>query len=128
RNGEEPVKEARRRAHEFYQRLMTDTFKECRRILRDDGPLTVMFTHKKQEAWEAVFTSLIQAGFKITATWPVKTESEHSLHQAKKNAAQSTVILVARKREAWAGIGYFDSGMQAEIRQKARSTADRLQQ
>lgn len=114
-------------AHAFYQDLMTDTFKECKRILRDDGALTVMFTHKKQEAWEALFTSLIQAGFTITATWPVKTESEHSLHQAKKNAAQSTVILVARKRQGGAGVGYFDSALKNEIRDKARATAERLQ-
>jgi adenine-specific DNA methylase len=122
------AKEARKEAHEFYQNLMTRTFQECRRILRDDGVLTVMFTHKKQEAWEALFESLIQAGFKITATWPVKTESEHSLHQAKKNAAQSTVILVARKRPQAAGVGYFDSAMLHEIREKARSTAQRLQE
>jgi adenine-specific DNA methylase len=120
------TKEARKQAHAFYQGLMTDTFKEAKRILRDDGVLTVMFTHKKQEAWEALFNSLIRAGFTITATWPVKTESEHSLHQAKKNAAQSTVILVARKRPAGAGVGYFDSALQAEIRKKARDTADRL--
>lgn len=119
--------EAKAKAHAFYQGLMTDTFKECRRILRDDGVLTVMFTHKKQEAWEALFTSLIRAGFTITATWPVKTESEHSLHQAKKNAAQSTVILVARKRPGAAGIGYFDSALKKEIRDKARATAERLQ-
>lgn len=125
RNGR--TAEARTKAHAFYQRLMTDTFKECRRILRDDGVLTVMFTHKKQEAWEALFKSLIQAGFKITATWPVKTESEHSLHQAKKNAAQSTVILVARKRPHGAGVGYFDSSMQKEIRENARKAAERLQ-
>ncbi len=118
--------EARKKAHAFYQSMMTDTFRECRRILRDDGALTVMFTHKKQEAWEALFSSLIRAGFTITATWPVKTESEHSLHQAKKNAAQSTVILVARKRPDGAGIGYFDSAMRDEIRQRARTTAERL--
>ena len=84
--------QARARAHAFYQGLMSDTFKECRRILRDDGALTVMFTHKKQEAWEALFTSLIQAGFIITATWPVKTESEHPLHQAKKRVFPTQAI------------------------------------
>jgi len=119
--------EARVKAHELYQNLMTQTFLECRRILRDDGVLTVMFTHKKQEAWQALFASLIRSGFTITATWPVKTESEHSLHQAKKNAAQSTVILVARKRSEGAGIGYFDSGMREDIRARARATAERLQ-
>ncbi|MFI5341434.1 MAG: DUF1156 domain-containing protein [Candidatus Methylomirabilales bacterium] len=104
RNGDKKtVKEARKEAHEFYQSLMTDTFKECRRILRDDGVLTVMFTHKKQEAWEALFGSLIRAGFTITATWPVKTEGWHTLNQAKKNAAQSTVLLVARKRPGGPG-------------------------
>jgi adenine-specific DNA methylase len=120
------TKEARAKAHAFYQGLMTDTFKECQRMLRDDGVLTVMFTHKKQEAWAALFTSLIRAGFTITATWPVKTESEHSLHQAKKNAAQSTVILVARERPAGAGVGYFDAALRQEIRMRARSTAERL--
>jgi adenine-specific DNA methylase len=120
-------KEAKRRANEFYQRVMTDSFKEAHRILRDDGVLTVMFTHKKQEAWEALFTSLIRAGFVITATWPVKTESEHSLHQAKKNAAQSTVILVARKRPSDAEKGWFDSDMRQAIRLAARSAAERLQ-
>jgi adenine-specific DNA methylase len=121
------TKEARVRAHAFYQKLMKETFREARRILRDDGVLTVMFTHKKQEAWASLFTSLIQAGFVITATWPVKTESEHSLHQAKKNAAQSTVILVARKRTEGAGVGYFSAAMREEIRQKARSSAERLE-
>ncbi len=120
------AKDARAKAHAFYQRMMADVFREARRILRDDGVLTVMFTHKKQEAWEALFTSLIEAGFTITATWPVKTESEHSLHQARKNAAQSTVILVARKRPVGAGIGYFNAALRQEIRDRARATAERL--
>lgn len=122
----EKAADARRKAHAFYQRLMGETFTECRRILCDDGALTVMFTHKKQEAWEALFTSLVKAGFTITATWPVKTESEHSLHQAKKNAAQSTVILVARKRDDKAEVGYFDAEMRGEIRFAAQKTAERL--
>ena len=118
---------ARERARAHYRELMTGTFRECHRVLQDDGVLTVMFTHKKQEAWEALFTALIQSGFTITATWPIKTESEHSLHQARKNSAQSTVFLVARKRDPEAGTGYFDRAMQAEIRQRAESAADRLQ-
>ena len=93
---------------------MAEAFTECHRIFRDDGVLTVMFTHKKQEAWVSLFNSLIRSGFSITATWPVKTESENSLHQAKKNAAQSTVILVARKRGIKAGTGYFGPQMRAE--------------
>ncbi len=121
-----PIASPKDLANVFYENLMTQVFRECHRILRAEGALTVMFTHKKQEAWENLFNSLIRAGFTITATWPVKTESEHSLHQAKKNAAQSTVILVARKRPAGAGIGYFDSALQAQLRGRAREAAARL--
>ncbi|MBS5905215.1 DUF1156 domain-containing protein [Roseomonas mucosa] len=120
------AKEAAAAAQAHYQSLMTKVFAEAHRVLRQDGVLTVMFTHKKQEAWEALFASLIEAGFTITATWPVKTESEHSLHQAKKNAAQSTVILVARVRPDHAGTGYFDTAMQARIRTAAEAAAERL--
>jgi adenine-specific DNA methylase len=127
RDGHGSAAVARAAARNHYRELMTSTFRECHRVLQDDGVLTVMFTHKKQEAWEALFTSLIRSAFTITATWPIKTESEHSLHQAKKNAAQSTVFLVARKRDPAAGTGYFDRAMQTEIRRRAESAADRLQ-
>jgi adenine-specific DNA methylase len=100
RIGTTKAKIAAAAAQAHYQKLMTQIFVEARRVLRPEGVLTVMFTHKKQEAWEALFSSLIEAGFNITATWPVMTEGAHSLHQAKKNAAQSTVILVARVRTA----------------------------
>jgi putative DNA methylase len=127
RTSEKSAKSAATAAQEQYQRLMTEVFRESRRVLRPEGALTVMFTHKRQEAWEALFQSLIEAGFTITATWPVKTESEHSLHQAKKNAAQSTVILVSRVRPDRAGIGYFDASMRQEIEKVARRTAERLE-
>jgi adenine-specific DNA methylase len=111
-----------------YEQQMTESFREIRRILKDDGVLSVMFTHKKQEAWESLFSSLLSAGFTVTATWPIKTESEHSLHQAKKNAAQSTVILVARKRPDDSGIGYFDRTLVEAIHYSATKAAQRLEE
>ena len=126
-NGALSAAEARERAHAFYEQRMAELFREAHRVLREDGVLTVMFTHKQQSAWEALFRSLIGSGFTVTATWPVRTESQHSLHQARKNAAQSTVILASRKRLPGAGVGYFNAQMTDEIRQVARATAARLQ-
>jgi adenine-specific DNA methylase len=77
---------------------MASAFKEMHRTLKNDGVMTVMFTHKKVEAWDALAYGLLEAGFEITASWPVHTENEHSLHQAKQNAAASTILLVCRKR------------------------------
>ncbi|MBN1876002.1 MAG: DUF1156 domain-containing protein, partial [Anaerolineae bacterium] len=88
----------REMAAQDYERKMGAAFREMARVLHDDGVLTVMFTHKQVEAWDTLAMALINAGFTITASWPVHTESEHSLHQAKKNAARSTILLVCRKR------------------------------
>lgn len=90
-------------ARQDYEHKMAAAFREMNRVLRDDGVLTVMFTHKQVEAWDTLASALIGAGFVIKASWPVHTESEHSLHQAKKNAAASTILLVCRKRAGGRG-------------------------
>ena len=87
-------------AERDYERKMEAAFREMHRVLADDGVLTVMFTHKRVEAWDTLATALINAGFCVQTSWPVHTESEHSLHQAQKNAAQSTILLACRKRQA----------------------------
>ncbi len=110
-----------------YQRKMLAAFREMHRVLTDDGVLTVMFTHKKVEAWDTLATSLIGAGFAIRSSWPVHTESEHSLHQAKKNAAQSTILLTCRKREPRSEAVWWDD-IKGEIRKVARQTAEQFEQ
>ena len=83
-----------------YQRRMASIFREQRRVLKPDGIMTVMFTHKAAGAWDALAGGLIEAGFTITASWPVNTEAEGSLHIREKSAARSTIFLVCRVREA----------------------------
>lgn len=101
-------KSAKKLAEEDYEKKMQTVFTEAHRVLRDDGVMTVMFTHKRTEAWDALAAALMNAGFVITASWPVHTESEHSLHIAKKNAAESTILLVCRKRPAGAQGGWWE--------------------
>ena len=84
-----------------YQQRMAAIFAECRRVLKSDGVMTLMFTHKATGAWDALTTGLIEAGFVITASWPVNTEAEGSLHIKDKAAANSTIFLVCRPR--WSG-------------------------
>jgi adenine-specific DNA methylase len=82
-----------------YQRRMEAIFAECRRVLKPDGVMTVMFTHKASGAWDALASGLVEAGFVITASWPVNTEAEGSLHIKEKSAAKSTIFLVCRPQE-----------------------------
>lgn len=109
-----------------YERKMAAAFREANRVLSDDGVLTVMFTHKQVEAWDTLATSLLNAGFAIRSSWPVHTESDHSLHQAKKNAAKSTIMLTCRKRPADAEPAWWDD-LRGRVGRTARETAERLQ-
>lgn len=109
-------------ARQDYERKMAACFREIHRVLQPDGTLSVMFTHKEVDAWDTLATSLIGAGFAIKASWPVHTESEHSLHQAKKNAAASTILLICRKRESSAEPVWWDD-LKNTVRQTARAKA-----
>ncbi|KTT98878.1 hypothetical protein NS355_08100 [Sphingomonas yabuuchiae] len=91
-------KGAAKLANRDYQDKMAGIFAECRRVLKDDGIMTVMFTHKDTGAWDALAMSLMHAGFVITASWPVNTEASGSLHIKDKAAANSTIFLVCRPR------------------------------
>ena len=82
-----------------YQEKMAEIFTECRRVIKDDGIATVMFNHKSTAAWDALTVGLIEAGFSITRTWPVKTEAESSIHIKGRAAARTTILLVCRPRE-----------------------------
>lgn len=93
-------KGARALAGRDYQHRMARIFEECRRVLKPNGIMTLMFTHKATGAWDALTKGLMEAGFIITASWPINTEAEGSLHIKDKSAANSTIFLVCRPRDA----------------------------
>lgn len=101
-----------------YEELLTASFSEAHRVLKENGVLTVMFTHKRIDAWDTLGAALLDAGFSITASWPVHTESEHSLHQARKNSAASTIFLACRKRRD------SQPGYWADIRRELETAAE----
>jgi putative DNA methylase len=92
-------KSARVIAGRDYQERMQRIFAECRRVMKPNGIMTLMFTHKATGAWDALTKGLIEAGFAITASWPINTEAEGSLHIKDKSAANSTIFLVCRPRD-----------------------------
>jgi adenine-specific DNA methylase len=113
-----------------YQQRMASIFKEQRRVLKPDGIMTVMFTHKAAGAWDALAGGLIEAGFTITASWPVNTEAEGSLHIREKSAARSTIFLVCRVLEtapATAEPRYWED-VEPTVRQAVRAKVAEFQE
>ncbi|MBX3412592.1 MAG: DUF1156 domain-containing protein [Pirellulales bacterium] len=109
-----------------YENKMAACFAEMHRVLADDGVLTVMFTHKQIEAWDTLGSGLVRAGFQIDSSWPIHTESEVSLHQAKKNSAASTIMLVCRKREKSSEPVWWDD-LKGKVRKVARQKAEEFE-
>jgi adenine-specific DNA methylase len=116
-------------AKEKYESLMEEIFSEANRVLKDKGILTLMFTHKKQEAWETLTTSLIRSGWMITSSFPVESEGGNSTHQKDMASAASSIFISCRKRAIennqvafWSGLG--GSGVQHQIRSAVEAGLD----
>jgi adenine-specific DNA methylase len=113
-------------AKQDYESKMTDIFSEMNRVLESDGIFTLMFTHKKTEAWDTLTKALIESGFVVTATHPVSTENPHSLHQAGKNSAESTILLSSEKRDSESDGYTLWSEIQSKTREVAQKKAKEL--
>ena len=75
-------------------------------------PVTIYYAFKQSETkgdsgisrtgWETFLTAVIQSGFAVTGTWPMRTENSTRLVGMITNALASSIILVCRKRTAGA--------------------------
>jgi adenine-specific DNA methylase len=93
--GEKKKKEL---ADEHYENKMEEIFNEIHELLNPGGVMTLMFTHREMDAWDTLTTALIDAGFIITATHPVKTEMSDRIAMQESASADSSILLVGRKR------------------------------
>ena len=61
-------------ADSFYQRLLTQCWREAHRLLKPSGILVFTFHHSEDEPWVAVLESLFDAGFYLEATYPIRSD------------------------------------------------------
>jgi len=109
-------------AEQDYAAKMEAAFREMHRVLKDDGVLCVMFTHREAKAWAGLAESLMNAGFTLKSSWPVHTEPGEKFGKTNKGALKVTVLLYCRKREGGRPGRWED--VVDEIRETARAKVD----
>ena len=80
-----------------YQSLMTHSLKEMYRVLKYDGILTLVYTHKSTDGWETLIQAMLDSGFVVTAAWPIDTESKNRAGSIDTASLASSIYMVGRK-------------------------------
>ena len=82
----------------FYQRLLTQCWREAHRVLKPSGILAFTFHHSEDEPWVAVLESLFDAGFYLEATYPIRSDETKGEGEFGSKTIEYDIIHVCRKR------------------------------
>ncbi|WP_263020922.1 DUF1156 domain-containing protein [Natronobiforma cellulositropha] len=78
---------------------LTNVFDQANQKLKDDGIMAFTFHHKETEGWSTVLKSVLEAGFYVTALYPIRGEMRGSTHIYEKANIEYDMIVVCRNRE-----------------------------
>ena len=82
----------------FYQRLLTQCWREAHRLLKPSGILAFTFHHSEDEPWVAVLESLFDAGYYLEATYPIRSDETKGEGEFGSKTIEYDIIHVCRKR------------------------------
>jgi len=96
-------------AEKFFVEGMTRAMRNLVKEAHPAFPVTVYYAFKQSESkgdltastgWQTFLEAVIQAGFSIDGTWPVRTEGKTRMRSFDSNTLASSIVLVCRPRAA----------------------------
>ncbi|HEV7224792.1 MAG TPA: DNA methyltransferase [Pirellulales bacterium] len=82
-----------------FARKLQAVFRECHRILKNDGLLAFTYHHSREEGWRALAEAILGAGFRVVNSQPVKAEMSVATPKSQaKEPIQLDIVVVCRKR------------------------------
>lgn len=97
------------KAKSFFEDGMLSACKQMYLYAREDIPVTIYYAYKQNDSdadgnassgWETMLNAVVNAGFTITGTWPMRTELTNRAGALTANSLASSIVLVCRKRPA----------------------------
>lgn len=94
---------------QWFEQRMGQACAEARRVCHPSGIGVFVFASKDTPAWEAMLSALVQAGWVVTASWPIDTEMGSRLRARNSATLASSIHIVCRPRESASGDVQDDS-------------------
>jgi len=101
---------SKQKAEAFFLDGMTQAMHRLAEQSHPAFPVTIYYAFKQAESdgadgttntgWDTFLAAVIEAGFAISGTWPMRTELSNRMIGSGTNALASSIILVCRKRAA----------------------------
>lgn len=94
-------------AKNFFEGGMLSACQKIYQYARQDIPVTIYYAYKQSDTdvdgtassgWETMLGAIVNAGFTITGTWPIRTKMANRTIASGSNALASSIVLVCRKR------------------------------
>ncbi len=86
------------KAKNRYEGMMTQSFCEQHRVLRENGISLVVFAHRTTAAWEALIAALQKSGLIVVSSWPLRTERGSRMIAQDTASLASSIVLICRRR------------------------------
>ena len=90
-----------------FEELLGQTLRLIRERCSPDFPSSIFYAYKQHEeeregrtstGWETMLTAVVDAGFQVVGTWPMRTERAARSSALAANSLASSVVLVCRPR------------------------------
>ena len=103
----------KKKAEKFFLDGMRETITNIAKQSSGDYPATIYYAFKQSEVsregvsstgWATFLQAVIDSGYAIVGTWPMRTEMANRMNALDANALANSVVLVCRKREKSAAV------------------------
>ena len=118
----------KKKAEAFFIAGMTEAMRRLAEQAHPGFPVTIYYAFKQSEkkgdegtsstGWETFLDAVIEAGFSVTGTWPMRTENSSRMIGQGTNALASSIVLVCRPRPTdtpMATRGDFVAALKSEL-------------